>query len=417
MQGVPPVHAFAGGGLQRALLSRPAASGSVSASASSGAGAGAGAGATPSPSAQAVALEGGGAEAALREESGARVLPFRRGLPLVELSASGTPTALGWQRLDDVRKWFTASEPGWDGVRGGWPYANVVYLGVSVTQDPAIPCLAVELPEDAGKPDAADAGDLGLSAVHAGGALRFEELRGLMQASRGVGGRGLGGEELAAAGQAKAFLEFSKRTRFCALCGAPCVPVEGGVKRSCVLNTGGRGGGCRGRFYPRVDPVMICLVISPDGERCLLGAAGRLAPGHVVLPRRLPGGVRERRGRGKAGGHGGGRRPPRRRDGVPLVPALARWPRKHAGPAHAGLPGARGRRPRSHTGSQRAGRRPLVHACRSALRARAGAPGWGGFLLRPRRRGAVHPGAVRHRSPLGKGMVYGGTAHCKVMSE
>ena len=255
MQGVPPVHVFAGGGLQRATPSRTAASASA---------------ASPSSTT--------GAMASRVEGSGARVLPFRRGLPLVELNAAGVPAALGWQHIDAMRKWFAASEPGWDGVRGGWPFANVVYLGVSTTEDPALPCLAVELPEDAvgdetsGKKGAetGDAEGLGLSASREGSSLRFEELRGLMQASQAVGGRGLGGEELAAAGQARAFLEFGKRTRFCAACGAPCVPVEGGVKRSCILNTGSRGG-CRGRFYPRVDPVMICLVVSQDGERCLLG--------------------------------------------------------------------------------------------------------------------------------------------------
>jgi NAD+ diphosphatase len=63
------------------------------------------------------------------------------------------------------------------------------------------------------------------------------------------------------AAYAAAVLNWHRSHRFCANCGAPTEPGEGGVIRRCP--------GCGVEHHPRVDPVVIMLVT--DGERVLLG--------------------------------------------------------------------------------------------------------------------------------------------------
>jgi hypothetical protein len=48
------------------------------------------------------------------------------------------------------------------------------------------------------------------------------------------------------------------------------VPIEGGAKRQ---EAGGQG-----RVYPRVDPVAIFALLSPDGTKVLLGKSARFKP-------------------------------------------------------------------------------------------------------------------------------------------
>ncbi len=68
--------------------------------------------------------------------------------------------------------------------------------------------------------------------------------------------------------EAKALLHWHARHRFCAHCGAPTEPVEGGWRRDCPA--------CKATHFPRTDPVVIMLAI--DGERCLLGRQSRFVP-------------------------------------------------------------------------------------------------------------------------------------------
>lgn len=82
-------------------------------------------------------------------------------------------------------------------------------------------------------------------------------------------------EELAVAAHGKALMEFHRRHRFCGLCGAETVAEEGATKRRCQRNIAGENarhdvpGTCPGMWFPRTDPVVICVVV--DGNRCLLG--------------------------------------------------------------------------------------------------------------------------------------------------
>ena len=62
---------------------------------------------------------------------------------------------------------------------------------------------------------------------------------------------------------ASGILAWHATHRFCARCGAPSVPADGGHLRICTRE------GCAAKHFPRTDPVVIMLVT--DGERCLLG--------------------------------------------------------------------------------------------------------------------------------------------------
>ncbi|KAM6944207.1 NAD-capped RNA hydrolase NUDT12 isoform 1-T2 [Lycodopsis pacificus] len=78
-------------------------------------------------------------------------------------------------------------------------------------------------------------------------------------------------EEAGVVAQARSVLAWHSRYSFCPTCGSSTGLEDGGYKRSC------RNSGCRSlkgvhnTCYPRVDPVVIMLVIHPDGNQCLLG--------------------------------------------------------------------------------------------------------------------------------------------------
>jgi NAD+ diphosphatase len=83
---------------------------------------------------------------------------------------------------------------------------------------------------------------------------------------RSIAVQGLvGPEHLAPLAEAKALLAWHARHRFCANCGAATSMSQAGWKRECPA--------CQVEHFPRTDPVVIMLAV--DGERCLLGRAGR----------------------------------------------------------------------------------------------------------------------------------------------
>ena len=105
---------------------------------------------------------------------------------------------------------------------------------------------------------------------------RFEDLRAVAL--------DLPGADAAMAATAKAMFEWRRRHRYCANCGQPSQPVDGGWKRTCAA--------CKSEHFPRTDPVVIMLAIR--GEQCLLGRqavwpkgmysalAGFLEPGESI---------------------------------------------------------------------------------------------------------------------------------------
>ena len=75
----------------------------------------------------------------------------------------------------------------------------------------------------------------------------------------------LSGHEASVVAHAKSLVEWHQVARFCGKCGTKTVVQEGGLSRKCTNAQ------CGLPVYPRTNPVAIMVVLSPDGNRCLLG--------------------------------------------------------------------------------------------------------------------------------------------------
>ncbi|RKQ69072.1 NAD+ diphosphatase [Litorimonas taeanensis] len=105
------------------------------------------------------------------------------------------------------------------------------------------------------------------------------------QSIREIGGR-LDSETLALFGRAKSIFDWHKDHMCCAKCGAQCSPADGGHKRVCPRPE------CQAEHFPRVNPVVIMLVVKDD--KVLLGRgpgwpegfmstlAGFVSPGETI---------------------------------------------------------------------------------------------------------------------------------------
>ncbi|XP_026199744.1 peroxisomal NADH pyrophosphatase NUDT12 [Anabas testudineus] len=101
-------------------------------------------------------------------------------------------------------------------------------------------------------------------------------------------------EEAGVVAQARSVLAWHSRYSFCPTCGSSTKLEEGGYKRSCLNSDCRSLQGVHNTCYPRVDPVVIMLVIHPDGNQCLLGRkkmfpggmfsclAGFIEPGETI---------------------------------------------------------------------------------------------------------------------------------------
>ncbi|XP_054467337.1 peroxisomal NADH pyrophosphatase NUDT12 [Anoplopoma fimbria] len=78
-------------------------------------------------------------------------------------------------------------------------------------------------------------------------------------------------EEAGVVAQARSVSAWHSRYSFCPTCGSSTELQEGGYKRSCLNSHCRSLKGVHNTCYPRVDPVVIMLVIHPDGNQCLLG--------------------------------------------------------------------------------------------------------------------------------------------------
>ncbi|QIB34431.1 NAD(+) diphosphatase [Ancylobacter pratisalsi] len=76
-------------------------------------------------------------------------------------------------------------------------------------------------------------------------------------------------EEIGELATAKAMLAWHARRTFCSNCGGRLEMAEAGWRRECP--------NCGAQHFPRTDPVVIMLTV--DGDRCLLGRSARFAPG------------------------------------------------------------------------------------------------------------------------------------------
>ncbi|XP_064153284.1 peroxisomal NADH pyrophosphatase NUDT12 [Anguilla rostrata] len=104
----------------------------------------------------------------------------------------------------------------------------------------------------------------------------------------------LSSDEAGVVAQARSVLAWHDRYSFCPTCGGRTKVDEGGYKRTCLKEDCRSRQGIHNTCYPRVDPVVIMLVIHPDGNQCLLGRkkafpagmfsclAGFIEPGEAV---------------------------------------------------------------------------------------------------------------------------------------
>jgi NAD+ diphosphatase len=85
---------------------------------------------------------------------------------------------------------------------------------------------------------------------------------------RSIAVRGLvPAEELGMLAMAKSLLDWHRRHRFCANCGAPTQAAQAGFRRDCSA--------CGAQHFPRTDPVVIMLITR--GDKCLMGRQPRFA--------------------------------------------------------------------------------------------------------------------------------------------
>lgn len=198
--------------------------------------------------------------ARLAADPAARSLPLWHGKPLFREAA--TPR-LAWLPLDAPVLAEAAEPPVFLGLAGGAPrFAHDVSPWVDPAADAAE--LRQWLDRSANRHPS-------LPGDHA-----FLDLRARMAV--------LDPAEAGDAAAAKAVLGWHDTHRFCAKCGSPSAPAQGGWQRDCPA--------CGAHHFPRTDPVVIVLAL--DGDRVLLGRspgwpegmfsllAGFLEPGETI---------------------------------------------------------------------------------------------------------------------------------------
>ncbi|XP_068338668.1 nudix hydrolase 19, chloroplastic-like [Pyrus communis] len=192
--------------------------------------------------------------AQLPSSLGFKVLPFRKGRPLASSSVGAGDSApnwhLGWISLSECKGFLANCGVQLSGESlvylGSRPEDDVVYWAIDVSAESN---LVTELGSKQ---------------------LCFVELRTLMVATDWADARAMG--ELAIAGHARALLEWHSISQFCGHCGEKTVPKEAGRRKQCSSEQ------CRKRVYPRVDPVVIMLVIDRENDRALLSRQFRFVP-------------------------------------------------------------------------------------------------------------------------------------------
>ena len=65
--------------------------------------------------------------------------------------------------------------------------------------------------------------------------------------------------------QARSLFNWHSQNSFCTRCGSSSRPMMAGLQRECTNSS------CGTVIFPRIDPVVIMLVVSSDGKQCLLG--------------------------------------------------------------------------------------------------------------------------------------------------
>ncbi|XP_041993463.1 nudix hydrolase 19, chloroplastic isoform X1 [Salvia splendens] len=184
-----------------------------------------------------------------------RILPFRKGRPLAGWTTEGLNWHLGWLSLGECKAYLENSEA------ARLEDDAFVYLGCrnEIGDDDDVVYWAVDVSEVSELVNE-------LGARH----FCFVELRTLMVATDWADSTAMG--YLAIAGHARALLEWHNTVRFCGYCGCQTVSAEAGRRKQCSNES------CKKRIYPRVDPVVIMLVIDKDNDCVLLSRQSRFVP-------------------------------------------------------------------------------------------------------------------------------------------
>ncbi|KAL8206232.1 hypothetical protein R6Q57_009783 [Mikania cordata] len=193
-----------------------------------------------------------------------KVLPFVKGRPLAGSTGNSVKKwHLGWLNFSDFKDVLEGSEVKLSD-------DLLVYLGYKINEkehdqeqeedeEDSVVYWAIDVSE-------------GISLVEKLGSRQFcfVDLRTLMVATDWADDGAMG--DLAIAGHARALLEWHNTSRFCGSCGEMLIPAEAGRRKQCLKDS------CKKRVYPRVDPVVIMLVIDKDNDRALLGKQSRYVP-------------------------------------------------------------------------------------------------------------------------------------------
>ncbi|KAK4265101.1 hypothetical protein QN277_026197 [Acacia crassicarpa] len=183
-----------------------------------------------------------------------KVLLFSRGRPLassVSVSVDSPPIwNLGWIILDDLIGLLESAGVHLNG-------DQFVYLGSRADDDVAYWATDVSAERN-------------LMPLLRNKQLCFVELRTLMVATDWADLHAMG--NLAIAGHARALLEWHNLSRFCGHCGEKTLPIDAGRRKRCSNES------CKKKIYPRVDPVVIMLVIDRENDRALLSKQSRFVP-------------------------------------------------------------------------------------------------------------------------------------------
>ncbi|XP_028806529.1 nudix hydrolase 19, chloroplastic-like, partial [Neltuma alba] len=183
-----------------------------------------------------------------------KVLLFNCGRPLassISVSVDSPPVwNLGWISLDDLIRLLESTGVQLSGDQfvylGSRADDNVVYWAIDVSAERSlVPLLRSKQ-------------------------FCFVELRTLMVATDWADLQAMG--NLAIAGHARALLEWHNLSRFCGHCGEKTLPIDAGRRKQCSNES------CKKKIYPRVDPVVIMLVIDRENDRALLSKQSRFIP-------------------------------------------------------------------------------------------------------------------------------------------
>jgi NAD+ diphosphatase len=172
----------------------------------------------------------------LQERADARFLVLADQKPVIRSNPERSEAAI---------RWFTRGEL----QDLGLPVADALFLGVERQSGAGRFAVSVSEHRARNAPG-------GLTAMRPIVDLRSLAMQGIMP-----------DEEISLLGQAKALSHWHENTRCCGHCGGTTLVKDGGWKRKCWA--------CGQEHFPRVDPVVIMLIIDAARDRCLLGHEAR----------------------------------------------------------------------------------------------------------------------------------------------